>query len=477
MRVFTTTLLATIIANKQVWLAKMQTCKFQMCMWILTSLAIEANSLPHDQGNCGSQMDIFVRAANTQDCNGKQSCYNLSEYLSSPHCNFSSNTTIHFLPGIHLLEENITVSGVSNLTLVGSSTNSSQGPTSTIQCSGVQVGLAFQHTTNLSIMKLSFINCGRIISKNLLMWFEMWMDFRAAVFVKDVHTLMVEGVHIEASTGYGLFGWYVLGDSHVLNSMFHCNNNINECHFQRWNELSTKRKKVTDAGGNALIVLGNSSVKLRITDSHFSHGRSIHNHLGGGGLAICLRASCSNAHNVSIIISSCTFYSNVAHMGANAFIDITSLEICDTSTCLYAVHISNCTFSSGHASVGGGGLYLKCQGSETGGRLSCSTRSHYINRSERRRLHLEFWSLYKLRSLMHQTIKLVRSLEVDIQIWFSHFSNNSGAGEGGGIHVFFSYSYASILWVLKNCTFHRNEAKEGAGIYASVPMYLLYIMP
>jgi len=57
---------------------------------------------------------------------------------------------------------------------------------------------------------------------------------------------------------------------------------------------------------------------------------------------------------------------------------------------------------------------------------------------------------------------------MDIQIWLSHFSNNSGAGEGGGIHAFFSYSCASLLWVLKNCTFHRNEAKEGAGIYASV---------
>jgi len=207
------------------------------------------------------------------------------------------------------------------------------------------------------------------------MWFEMWMDFRAAVFVKDVHTLMVEGVHIEASTGYGLFGWNVLGDSQVLNSTFHCNNNINECHFQRWTELSGKRKKVTDAGGNALIVLGNSSVNLRITDSHFSHGRSTHVLLGGGGLAIHLRASCSNAHNVSVIISSCTFHSNVAHMGANAFIDITSLKICDT--CLYAVHISNCTFSSGHASVGGGGLYLKYQYS--GSALSCSTHTCYFS--------------------------------------------------------------------------------------------------
>ena len=298
----------------------MQTCILEMCMWILLSLAIETNLLSHDQGNCSSQTDISLKAADTQDCNGKQSCYNLSEYLSSTQCYFASNTTIHFLPGIHLLEENITVSGVSNLTLVGSSTNSSQGPTSTIQCSGAQVGLVFQNITILSIMKLSFINCSLIISKYLLekpmQWFKI--DFQAAVIVIDVHTLMVEGVHIEASTGYGLLGWNVLGDSQVLNSMFNCNNNINEGHFPRWNG---KRKKIADTGGNALIVLSKSShsVNLRITDSHFSRGRNGHNHLGGGGLAIHLRASRSNARNVSVIISSCTFHSNVAHIGANAF--------------------------------------------------------------------------------------------------------------------------------------------------------------
>jgi len=147
-------------------------------MWILLSLAIEGNSLPHDQGNCGSPTDIFVKAADTQDCNGKQSCYNLSEHLSSPQCYFASNTTIHFLPGIHLLEENITVSGVSNLTLVGSSTNNSQDPTATIQCSGAQVGLVFQCITNLSIMKLSFINCGRIIPKYLLEKLTQWFEIK-----------------------------------------------------------------------------------------------------------------------------------------------------------------------------------------------------------------------------------------------------------------------------------------------------------
>ena len=197
------------------------------------------------------------------------------------------------------------MSDVNNLTLVGNSVNSSQGPTATIQCSYTQVGLVFQHMTNFCILKLSFIHCGRILSDHLFnsqMWIEPWEDFpqfQAALFVTNVHTLTLEGIHIAASTGYGLLGLNVLGDSQVLNSTFHCNNNndTNECHFQGWNNLLGMRKKISDIGGNALFVFSDSSyaVNLRITDSQFSHGRSRHDHLnlGGGGLGICLLYICS----------------------------------------------------------------------------------------------------------------------------------------------------------------------------------------
>jgi len=167
----------------------MQYCTLQLCVWMLLSLAIEADSLSHDQSNCDSQTDIFVRAADTPDCNGKQPCHNLPQYLSKPQCYFTSNTTINFLPGIHLLEENITVSEVSNLTLVGSS----QGFTATIWCSGAQVGLVFKYVTNLSILKLSFIHCGRIIPQYVVkyLWIELQKVFsqiQAALFMINVHT-------------------------------------------------------------------------------------------------------------------------------------------------------------------------------------------------------------------------------------------------------------------------------------------------
>ena len=466
----------------------MQNNRLQMCVWVLLSLVIEAGLLSHDQDNCGSEMDIFVKPAGTLDCNGKQPCYNLSEYLSSPqHC-FTSNTTVNFLPGIHLLEDSITVSEVNNLTLVGSSATSSQGPTAIIECGGAQGGLVFHHITNLSIRKLSLMHCGRNVSENLNVPLifrtqsKVPKNFQAALLVHNVHTLMVEGIHIEASTGYGLLGLNVLGDSQVLNSTFHCNNNVNdtnECHFQRWNELSGKTNEISGIGGNALFVFSNfSGANLRITDSQFSHGRSRHTHLklGGGGLGIRFRV---RSHNISVIISSCIFDSNAAHLGANVFIDITNLEAC--KSCLYAVRISNCTFSSGHASEGGGGLYLDYSENLMSYKrfpfpVSALTTRNFL------KLMSEFGlSMFDYVYNSEHRNKLGFSIVIDIQISHSRFLNNSGGGEGGGIYALFGDDSSNLqeiklLWVLKDCTFYRNEGKEGAGIYALLSPGSLSVM-
>jgi len=232
----------------------------------------------------------------------------------------------------------------------------------------------------------------------------------------------------------------------VLNSTFHCNNNINdtnECYFRRQNELLGKRKETSDIGGNAVFVFSNSShgVDLRITDSQFSYGRSGERSiLNGGGLSIHVHTYCSNTHNVSVIISNCTFDNNAAHLGANAFIAITSFGVCDM--CLYTVHISNCTFSNGHAIVGGGGLYLmKRKGYDN--KVSCPAAIP----------HSWWWW------------KTTLSLVIDIQICFSHFLDNSGEEKGGGIYAVIHAGPHHFHLLIKTCTFHSNEGEEGAGIY------------
>ena len=254
----------------------MQSFRLGMCnLILLLILAVAAASLPHNQSECGSWTDVFVKPEDAQDCDGNHPCHSLSEYTSSSQCYFTSNTTVHFLPGVHLLGENITVRGISNLSLVGSSVNSSQGPSATIQCSRANVGLAFVGGTDLSVWRIAIRYCSRIVPRDMLgtYWYgeymlgTYWYDYKevgeeikafAAVLVADVNTLVIEEARVEASTGYGLLVWNVFGDCVVLNSQFLCNNNFDstaECYVRSESPTSGERREISNGGGNALFLL------------------------------------------------------------------------------------------------------------------------------------------------------------------------------------------------------------------------------
>ena len=265
-----------------------------------------------------------MKPADTQDCDGNHPCHNLFEYVSHPRYYFTSNTTIHFLPGLHLLEQNITVRGVKNLELVGGSLNGSKDPNAIIHCNGTQAGLIFENITNLKMQKIMIVNCGQSLPSNI------WTSYTpkkitvfAALFVANVHALNIEGVHIEASTGYGLFGLNVFGNSVVIDSKFYCNNNVNvsiDCYNQIQSKTTGRR-----TGGNAYFAfIGEKKIgayvesNLQITGSNFSHGRSEGK---GGGLGVLIIVS-PELGGITVNVSNCTFENNVAHSGANGFISI-----------------------------------------------------------------------------------------------------------------------------------------------------------
>lgn len=83
-------------------------------------------------------------------------CTTLSEYAQETE-NFTSNTTMVFIPGDHNLDVNITVAGISRLTMHG---KSSSGYIPRIVCNGL-VGFSFRSMVNLQIHFLTFITCGR----------------------------------------------------------------------------------------------------------------------------------------------------------------------------------------------------------------------------------------------------------------------------------------------------------------------------
>ena len=425
---------------------KMHAVHFLQSIWLsvtlLTAVRLTGSSL--DQDRCGNWKNIFVQSVNTYNCDSNYPCRNLSEYLFYPQCFFTSNTTIYFQPGLHLLEQNITVSGVTNLKLVGGSVNSSQqSPSAVIQCSGVPVGLMFENSTNLSLQKIAIVNCGRSLPSNMLPWSSDILDeitVFAALFVANVHKLTTAGIHVVASNGYGLLGWNVMGDSVVLNSKFYCNGKVNAsryCYRQFYSESLGERREISTFGGNALFAFTDTNGSdvhlegdLHITSSKFSHGGRYQSYfnafwlpgnlpgdtpVSGGGLAILI----TPPSNITIKISKCIFDNNIADIGANGFIHIRD------STC-YSCHIhviiNNCNFVSGTA-LEGAGLYIN----------------------------------YTDSSFVH------------IDIHHSNFSDHSSGTSGGGI-AFYSTStigswYGSLHFKISTCSFLRNKAGRGAGFY------------
>ena len=348
------------------------------------------------------------------------------------------NTTVHFLPGAYLLGENITVRGVSNLSLVGSSVNSSQGPSATIQCSHANVGLSFVGCTNLRIQEIAIRYCGRIISRDMLqlsMYDPYWYVIPfTALFVANVNSLTIEEVQVEASIGYGLLVWDVFGDCVVLNSKFLCNNNIDaECNTQSEPPKSGERREISRAGGNALFLLifhdelDIFNISLKITGSQFSHGKNGNNlpsrvdlYGRGGGLGILIRPTDTIfPRYITVHLSNSTFDNNVAHSGANTFIKTDYHP--STHSNHVRVIINNCNFHSGQAGYRGGGLFFY------------------------------FETIFNYNY---------------VDVLQSNFSDNS-AIEGGGIAVSMT-GKGIVHFRIAACTFHRNKAEIGAGLHVSL---------
>ena len=84
-------------------------------------------------------------------------CATLSEYAQESKLFFTSNTTMVFLAGNHVLGENITVENLTRLAMYG---DSYVGNKATIVCNG-SYGLSFTNMVELRIYSLAFTSCNR----------------------------------------------------------------------------------------------------------------------------------------------------------------------------------------------------------------------------------------------------------------------------------------------------------------------------
>ena len=127
---------------------------FTVVIFLVAALLI--NTLSY----CSAENVYCVRPATTPclPCpHNSTNCTTLSEYAQEAELYFTSNTTMVFLPGDHVLDMNIKVANVTRLTMRG---ESSSGTVATVVCSG-SVGLSFKNMAELKIDFLVFTSCSR----------------------------------------------------------------------------------------------------------------------------------------------------------------------------------------------------------------------------------------------------------------------------------------------------------------------------
>ena len=99
-------------------------------------------------------------------------CTTLSEYAQEAELYFTSNTTMVFLPGDHVLNINIEVANVDRLIMHG---ESSSGNKPIVVCNG-PVGLHFTRLVNFRVYSLAFTSCGRYYSSQSTNRYAVLLD-------------------------------------------------------------------------------------------------------------------------------------------------------------------------------------------------------------------------------------------------------------------------------------------------------------
>ena len=133
---------------------------------------------------CSAENVYCVTPTDTScsSCPHNNHCTTLSEYAKKAHLYFTSNTTMVFLPGVHVLDTNITVANVSRLTMHGESFS---GNIATIVCNG-SVGLSFTSMVDFRIDSLAFTSCSRryyVIPPGIPGWYT-YISVHAALLLQ-----------------------------------------------------------------------------------------------------------------------------------------------------------------------------------------------------------------------------------------------------------------------------------------------------
>ena len=353
--------------------------------------------------------EFFVRPTDGGECPREQHCHTLQTYLQDVGHYFRSNTTFHFLPGIHRVSwsnsTSVIVSNLSDLVLSGPSSDTDL-PVVSIECNW-NLEFCFTNVKKLTISNIELHKCGFSTTQSecpMVMKPFHWgtsknghLMFPAALKIANSHTVTLNSVSVQNSYKYGMIGINVLGLFLISNSIFN-NNTWGQTHEQFTQDNSWPHDDGyilwQKSGGNVLLQYDDTVTQddawhgLKINHSSFSHARNYqychpsnwYQGCGGAGLAIFIKPFFPGPFpKLYIVLEESIFHNNIALDGAH-FLVIHDDEGYKQTVNIY---IQNCTLRDGRARKSGGAIHIS-NGHPTASRDYIRIRNtNFINRIRR----------------------------------------------------------------------------------------------
>ena len=240
-----------------------------------------------------------------------------------------------FAFGVHQLQDNSTVliQNVKQLALLGDISDT------IIQCdSRGSSGFIVTNSTDVQIQNLTFLNCGQELTTSFISTVCSDSCY-AAIAVDTINTLLISGINVSNSHGWGLYAIRVFGSSALVDSVF--SHNLGTLEYD---------------GGNVAFVYTNCSADtvdtfVSLKSLKILYGYSSHRHPVAPGLALFLECT-----NINLLISDVIMVGNVANStipistGGNVAIIYRNY----TNLIVNSVIMQNCYIADGCADQGAG---------------------------------------------------------------------------------------------------------------------------
>ena len=399
--------------------------------------------------SCSAQSTYYVTPTPDTPCPGEP-CHTLSEYVAGQFFNnLPVNKTMEFLPSNHTLEQIISVTNLTCLTLHGDSSSLPE-VTSRIECTW-PAGFVFTNISELYINALAFTSCGHYNG--------------AAVHISSIQHSNISYCSFHNSVNADSYGGALyIHNSYVILTVNKFQHNTAEVGGALTVEYSTLsltenefQNNSADSGGGAVCVLYST---LNLTENTFQN-----NSANYGGAVYVLNSTLNLTEN--------TFQNNSANYGGAVYAVYGTLNLTEN------------TFQNNSADSDGGAVHVQYSTLNLTENTFQNNSANYggevyveygtLNLTENTFQNNSAYSAGGAVCVLNSTLNLTENtfqnnsanyggavcvLNSTLNLTENTFQNNSAYSAGGAVCVLNS------TLILTENTFQNNSANYGGAVYA-----------